>query len=147
MSVERHGGCSCGELRYTFSCDILSCYACHCLDCQTRSGSAFTLSAIVPASALSVTKGIPKKVSWEVAISTMCSNCGIHLWSIPNSMPDFATIRVGTLDDTTWVNPVAHIWTVSAQSWVRFNGNAKQFARQPKDPKELLKLWAQRLWP
>ncbi|MGR8946490.1 MAG: GFA family protein [Gammaproteobacteria bacterium] len=144
MMKATHGGCLCGGTRYAFSSNILSCYACHCTDCQKRTGASFILNAIVPKTELNITQGSPEEVTWDIGKSTMCPDCGTHLWAVANLVPDFALIRVGTLDDTSWVDPVAHIWTRSAQPWIRFNDNAKQFAGMPENPLELIDLWAQR---
>ncbi len=53
MTDAIEGGCRCGAVRYTVKADKLpNTYACHCLDCQTWSGSAFSLQFIVPEDAL-----------------------------------------------------------------------------------------------
>jgi hypothetical protein len=49
------GGCRCGAVTYAIALSGLpACYACHCLDCQTWSGSAFALHVLLPADVLSV---------------------------------------------------------------------------------------------
>jgi len=51
-------GCGCGMIRYVITCDALPpSYACHCRDCQTWSGSAFALHAMVPESLLTLDPG------------------------------------------------------------------------------------------
>jgi hypothetical protein len=40
-------------------------------------------------------------------------------------------VRSGTLDDTSWVEPVGDIWTKSAQPWVKFGALTAE--GQPKD--------------
>ena len=50
------GGCRCGAVRYELALDALpSTYACHCLDCQSWSGSAFSQQTFLPEAALDVT--------------------------------------------------------------------------------------------
>ncbi|MGO7353500.1 GFA family protein [Rhizobium ruizarguesonis] len=50
------GGCRCGQLRYEVEADKLpKTYACHCLDCQTWSGSAFSQNALVKTNAFAAT--------------------------------------------------------------------------------------------
>jgi AraC-like DNA-binding protein len=47
------GGCRCGAVRYTLALDALPrTYACHCRDCQTWTGSAFSQQTFVPDGAL-----------------------------------------------------------------------------------------------
>jgi len=49
------GGCRCGAVRYRLaSTQLPRAYACHCLDCQTWSGSAFSLNALLPEDGFSV---------------------------------------------------------------------------------------------
>ncbi|MEM7293879.1 MAG: hypothetical protein AAF420_10870, partial [Pseudomonadota bacterium] len=43
------GGCQCGATRYRINGQPLTFYACHCLDCQKQSSSAFGLSLWVAA--------------------------------------------------------------------------------------------------
>ena len=53
------GGCLCGALRFSVHAEPLTIYACHCTDCQRRTGSAFALSMVVPRSAMRLEKGSP----------------------------------------------------------------------------------------
>jgi len=58
------GSCECKSIQYKFSGEPLTCYACHCTDCQTSSGSAFGLSMIVNDKDIEIVKG-------KVAINTI----------------------------------------------------------------------------
>ncbi len=51
------GGCECKSTQYKFTGEPLTCYACHCTDCQTSSGSAFGLSMIVNDKDIEIIKG------------------------------------------------------------------------------------------
>ena len=144
MAEMKEGGCACGDIRYQFSCEPLSCYACHCTDCQTRSGAAFTLTTIVPLAEVNVTRGDPGMFEHEIGNFVNCKRCGSRLWSIWHALPDFALVAAGTLDDTSWVRPVAHLWTGSAQSWIGLNDDAATFEGQPEDPTILIELWNKR---
>lgn len=42
------------------------------------------------------------------------------------------SVRSGTLDDTSWVEPVGDIWTRSAQPWA-LSGDRIRHERQPTD--------------
>ena len=142
MDNTRHGGCECGDIRYEFDADPLSCYTCHCTDCQIRSGSAFTTAMIIPLASLTVTKGEAKDWRAKKGIFKFCERCGAHLWAVPDVLPDVALIRVGTLDDAPWIAPVAHIWTDSALPWVELGGKLIRFPGQPENPLMLLEEWS-----
>lgn len=149
MPAPYPGRCLCGATQYRVTEEPLTVYACHCTNCQKRSGSAFGLSMWVRRSALEVTKG-------EAAVhhsfgadgsprqGRVCGQCGTRLWSEPPKHAGLSILRPGTLDDTSWLKPVAHIWTRSAQSWFVFPPGVTQIEKQPPDLREMMTLWKNR---
>jgi hypothetical protein len=143
------GRCICEAIHYRVTEEPLTVYACHCTDCQKRSGSAFGLSMWVRRTAIEVTKG---EATLHVSLSAegrprhgrICAQCGARLWSEPPKNPGLSVVRPGTLDDTSWIKPVAHIWTRSAQPWFVFPPGAVKFEQQPADMRELMTLWKDR---
>ena len=135
------GGCECGDVRYEFDAEPLTCYTCHCTDCQSRSGSAFVTAVAIQSTALKVTQG--RTTDWyaERGVFKFCKRCGAHLWVVANIIPDFSLVRLGTLDNTQLFFPVAHIWTDSALPWVELGETMTRFSRQPEDPMILLDEW------
>ena len=75
---EIQGGCRCGAVRYMLVLDALPrTYACHCRDCQTWSGSAFSQQTFLPEAAL--------RVTGPVVIYEMTSPSGrIAVWLAPS---------------------------------------------------------------
>ena len=143
------GRCFCEETRYRITAEPLTLYACHCTDCQKRTGSAFGLSMWVPRTAIEVTTGeatlqVLKGPDGRGRPGRMCPQCGARLWSEPEKRPTLAVLRAGTLDDTSWLRPVAHIWTRSAQPWFEFPAGVAAYATQPAHFTELLRLWSER---
>ena len=143
------GRCICDAIHYRLTEEPLTLYACHCTDCQKRSGSAFGLSMWVNLPAIEVTKGevtFHKSTTAEgkVRMARICGHCGIRMWSEPPKHPGLAVMRPGTLDDTSWVKPVAHIWTRSAQPWFPFPESVPKYPKQPEDFRELIELWRNR---
>ncbi|HXC57078.1 MAG TPA: GFA family protein [Rhizomicrobium sp.] len=115
MAVE--GGCRCGAVRYRVALDKLpNVYACHCRDCQTWSGSAFSLQFIVPEEVLEVT-GTPylyERVSDDgerISRQRGCSTCLTRVYNTNTRRPGLAGVRAGTLDRSDELAIVAHIWT------------------------------------
>lgn len=144
------GACFCGGIRYRITAEPLTLYACHCTDCQKRSGSAFGLSMWVPRASIEVTKGEPALQVLTGADGRrrpgrVCAACGARLWSEPEKRATLAVVRAGTLDDTSWLRPVAHIWTRSAQPWFAFPEGVATYVTQPDDFRELVRLWQQKL--
>lgn len=46
--AEKHGGCLCGQVRFTVTEDNPAVAICHCTHCQKVTGSAFSLNALAP---------------------------------------------------------------------------------------------------
>ena len=146
MAAPYPGGCVCGAARYRVTEEPLTLYACHCTDCQKRSGSAFGLSMWVRRSDLELTQGELTRHDLELgggrkSNARTCARCATRLWSEPARLPEYAVLRPGTLDDTSWLEPVAHLWTRSAQPWFRFPEGVTTYETQPADMLELARLW------
>lgn len=136
------GGCMCRRHRYRISALPLTLYACHCTDCQTQSGSAFGLSMSVERTAFEIGGGEPGTVerpadSGRIVRARFCTACGTRLFHEPSRAPHTVNIKAGTLDDTTWVRPVAHIWLKSAQPWFVPPADTLQCEGQPEDREAL----------
>ncbi|MEQ1930545.1 MAG: GFA family protein [Parvularculaceae bacterium] len=130
------GGCHCGSLRYALSAPPLMIYNCHCANCQKITGSAFTIAATVMETALAFTAGAPARVEWKadsgnVRFGLFCGACGSRIANGQTPSVGVLSLRAGTFDDTSWVEPVGDIWTKSAQPWVRFGALTSE--GQPKD--------------
>lgn len=136
VSLPLAGGCFCGALRYELSAPPLMIYNCHCTNCQKITGSAFTVAATVLESALAFTKGEPKRVFWKAdsgneRFGLFCGACGSRIANGQTPSIGVLSLRAGTFDDTSWVEPVGDIWTKSAQGWVTFRGLTAE--GQPND--------------
>jgi hypothetical protein len=85
--------------------------------------------------ALQFVRGRPQRYAVEMADgrlkqSHFCSRCSTRLWG-PSSVSGLAVVEPGTLDDTSWLCPVGHIWTRSAQPWVHIPESSLTFDEQP----------------
>ncbi len=130
------GGCACGALRYRLTAPPLMIYNCHCANCQKITGSAFTVSAPVFESAVEFTDGAPARTEWKAdsgneRFGLFCADCGSRIANGQSPSIGMLSLRAGTLDDTSWVEPVGDIWTKSAQKWLRFERLTAE--GQPKD--------------
>jgi len=139
------GRCFCGSAQYRVAEEPLVVYACHCTDCQKRSGSAFGLSMWVRRGALEITRGearadAPLTADGRPRPGRVCPLCSTRLWSEPPHRPGLAVLRPGTLDDTSWIRPMAHLWTRSAQRWFTFPEGVPRYETQPQDFSELIGL-------
>lgn len=117
MSEAFEGGCRCGRVRYRVRLEAPPrAYACHCHDCQTWSGSAFSLQFIAPEAELEVTGAPdlyerPSEDGTRTSRQRGCSVCLTRVFNTNTARPGLAVVRAGTLDRSDEVAVVAHIWT------------------------------------
>lgn len=132
------GGCQCGALRYEITQPPLMVYNCHCTNCQTIGGGAFSTPVTVLESGFSFTQGQARTFEWASdggnrRFGWFCGDCGTRMahGGIPGN--GILSVRSGTLDDTAWIEPVGDIWTQSAQPWVTLSSDRLKAERQPTD--------------
>ena len=142
------GGCNCGQLRYSITKEPLACYICHCHQCQKRTGSAFSMSLVMPAGGLEMTSG--RAIEFERDLpdgaknrSYTCAACHSRLYTQKTNSQTL-NLRAGTLDDTSRVRPIAQIWVSSAQPWAVQRG-ILSYSEQQVDMRTWLHAWKQRL--
>jgi hypothetical protein len=133
------GSCLCRAIRYTVSVPITELRACHCRDCQKSSGAAGSVNAMIPSSGLKITQGTPKRFtvtadSGRTLYRFFCGDCGSPLYSRRELTPETASLRIGTLDDSSGMKITANIWTKSARPWAWIDPATKQFPGQPDPP-------------
>ena len=142
------GACLCGDVKYVLTAWPVTYYACHCIDCQRRTGGAMRLAMWVEKAALKVVHGQPKLRVFEFGEARQrramfCVDCDTRLWAEPTNRPQLASLFPGTLYNHAEFEPVAHIWTRSALPWVSFPPGASLYDTQPSDWNELKVLWQQ----
>lgn len=116
------GGCSCGAIRYAIASFPLLLYSCNCNNCQRATGSAFALNMPVLAKDFQIVQGAPKawrhlSPSGAAVISWFCGDCSGRLYGDREGRLHIVNVRAGTLDDTSWLVPVAHTFMGNAQPW------------------------------
>ncbi|MCC6765971.1 MAG: GFA family protein [Deltaproteobacteria bacterium] len=132
------GGCQCGALRYEITMAPLMVYNCHCTNCQKIGGGAFSTPITVLEAAFRVVAGEPRVVEWtseagNTRWGSFCGACGSRIGHGARPSNGVLSIRGGTLDDTSWLEPVADIWTRSAQPWIGRAAGRLEYDRQPAD--------------
>ena len=117
------GGCRCGAVRYTLALERLPpTYACHCRDCQTWCGTAFSQQTVLPEEALSATGPM---VVYEfdtpggrLSRQRVCGICHTRVYNTNSGRPGAVIVRAGTLDRSDELEIAAHIWVKRKQPWL-----------------------------
>jgi hypothetical protein len=128
------GGCQCGAVRYAVKSAPVAFYWCHCTECQRPSGAAFGEPLRVRRTDVDITGTLhqwSRKTEFgTVSETAFCPVCATRIWHTrPNA--EFCHLRAGTLDDTSWLVPAAHIWTRSRQPGVHIDPDALVYPMNP----------------
>jgi hypothetical protein len=136
VTEARTGGCLCGAVRYTASGTPAMVLACHCKNCQRQSGSALSIIAAYPRDAVSISGTLTAyhdtgETGGDV-IRKFCGKCGSPVLSdIPQAhFAEMVFIKTGTMDDTSGITPVTHLWTASAQDWFVYPDGVPKVEKQ-----------------
>ena len=131
------GGCLCGAVRYTLTARPLTISACHCIDCKRLTGATHNLSITALRSDIQHTGETVSyrktAASGRQADVVRCAKCGTRLWHEPLALPDRLFLMGGTLDDSSWALPVAHIWVEQASPDAVFRDDVAKVEGQPTD--------------
>jgi hypothetical protein len=149
MTQSLSGGCLCGKVRYQVAQTVrFQSYACHCTDCQTRSGSAFGIQQSVLSGDLTIEgellRGEHVQPSGAVAGIFACKACLTRIYTDNDQRPGIVNLRAGTLYASESLVPAAHLWVSSKLAWVVIPKDAIVMDRQPTDQAGWLAILAPR---
>jgi len=137
MDLPLTGTCQCGSIHYQINEHPIVTLVCHCIDCQKLSAGAFSLTMAVSRPAFEILRGELK--SWQrptasggTAICYFCPDCGNRIYHENPEMPEVLRLKPGTLDDTSFIKPDAHVWTIRAQPWVVIPSGVPRYETQPE---------------
>lgn len=136
------GQCRCGDITLSLAEPPLFVHACHCLDCQARSGSAFSLSGIVVAASMRLHGLEPGNVQLSPRTTLFhCPRCHSPLYLASTVFPATHVLRIGSLGGS--FAPQAHIWVSRKQPWVLLPAGVPTFSegydREQVWPRESLR--------
>ena len=124
----RTASCRCGQLRATTSGEPVRVSVCHCLDCQKRTGSAFSAQARWPTE--QVTIDGQSQIWTHFADSGnrithhFCAECGstVH-YSIEGKFDGLVAIPLGAFADPHFPAPKFSVWEERKHAWVEILGD------------------------
>lgn len=144
------GACRCGDVRYTATLSGPPLiYACHCLDCQSWSGSAFSEQFFVLEASLNVEGQLAicelTSPSGRVSKQRVCARCSSRIYNTNSARPGIAVIRAGTLDDSDHIELVGHIWARRKQPWITIPDGIPHWPETPP-PEDFMKMAGARVF-
>jgi hypothetical protein len=131
--------CMCGALALSLPGPSKMVVACHCIDCQRRSGAPFSVGAFYPADAVTIS-GTTKEYARTAASGRtvrmyFCPDCGSTVYWKAEALPTMIGVAVGAMADPSYPPPVLSVFEQSKHAWVAIDGAAVQHFAQSGAPK------------
>lgn len=125
--------CQCGQLVVILPGPPDAVVACHCIDCQRRTGSPFGVLAYYPAEQVSIT-GDAKQFTRPTATggsfdSFFCPVCGSTVYVRAGKHPALLGIAVGAIVQSDFPAPARSVWEQSKHSWVEMPETTQRFPK------------------
>ena len=141
--MTRTATCHCGQLNLVCEGEA-RVSLCHCLDCQRRTGSLFSIAAFFPRDAVRA-QGAAKTFTRDSASGFavtfyFCPECGSNLYWAPDRFPTRFGVSVGAFADPDFPQPIQSVWTKDMHAWLSLPDGMAVFEmnsppRQPAHPK------------
>ncbi|HUN41330.1 MAG TPA: GFA family protein [Acetobacteraceae bacterium] len=132
--MTRIAQCCCGSLRAAVTGEPEFVAACHCMECQRRTGAPFGVSCYFPKSQVR-TNGSSKiylrgSDSGRKIELHFCPDCGSTVYWYAEFVPDLIGIAVGAFTDPCMPSPTVSVWETTRHPWVTFDHHLDHFERQ-----------------
>ena len=134
--MTRIAHCCCGSLRVEATGEPMFVGACHCTECQRRTGSPFGVSTYFLKEQVR-TDG-PSKVyvrgsdaGRKIEIH-FCPDCGSSVFWYAEWGPALIGIAFGAFADSSMPWPTVSVWETTRHPWVSFDHQLDRFTVQPK---------------
>jgi hypothetical protein len=123
--------CQCGQLAAELPAKSLITIACHCVDCQRRTGAPFGVLAYYQCDQINVEGEAKsyKRISAEgnVVENYFCLTCGSTVFLNLGKQPGLIGIAIGAIADSAFQPPVWSVWEKSKHHWVEMSGKMQHF--------------------
>jgi hypothetical protein len=123
----RTASCRCGQLQATCQGEPVRISVCHCLDCQRRSGSAFSAQARWPDEQVALNG---ERQSWQHAGDSgnqatffFCPTCGATVAFVIDALPGLTGVPLGAFADPAFPPPTFSMFENRKHPWVEITGD------------------------
>lgn len=134
--AERYAACHCGKLQLRCTGEPSKVSLCHCLDCQRRTGSIFSVAVFFPRSHVALVAGLaktfkrPSASGFDVTFH-FCPECGSSLWWEPERLPDRIGVAAGAFADPDFPMPEQAVWSQDRHRWIELPAGIVAHDRNP----------------
>ncbi|BBO11694.1 GFA family protein [Bradyrhizobium sp. TM102] len=118
--------CRCGALSLSLPGPSQLVVACHCLDCQRRTGAPFGVGAFYPARAVTIAgpskEYVRTAASGGKVRSYFCPDCGSTVYWQAENLPAMIGVAVGAIANPDFPPPIRSVFEQSKHGWVEMSG-------------------------
>ena len=118
--------CSCGALSLSLSGPSRLVVACHCLDCQRRTGAPFGVGAFYAAETVTISGAskpyVRTAASGGKVRNHFCPDCGATVYWQADNLPGMIAVAVGAIANPDFPAPVRSVFEQSKHRWVEITG-------------------------
>ncbi|EJN11791.1 hypothetical protein PMI42_04804 [Bradyrhizobium sp. YR681] len=131
--------CGCGAVALSLPGPTKLVVACHCIDCQRRTGAPFGVGAFYPVEAVTIS-GAPKEYvraaeSGGKVRFYFCSACGSTVYWKADNLPAMIGVAVGAIADPDFPAPIKSVFERSKHAWVDVGGARVERSQQSSVPR------------
>ena len=119
----RLASCHCQKLRLRCEGQPSKVSMCHCLDCQRRTGSAFSVAVFYDRGNVHIEQGETKAFSRNSSSGFpvtfhFCDDCGSNVFWEPARHPGLIGVAMGAFADPNFAQPEQAVFTKHKHAWV-----------------------------
>jgi hypothetical protein len=119
----RDAACSCGQLHLKAAGEPIRISMCHCLACQRRTGSAFSIQARFTSDQLHVVGRYSDFVRTsdegdKDLTFHFCPDCGATVFFTGSDAPDVIAVPVGAFADPSFPPPTVSVFESRRHPWL-----------------------------
>jgi hypothetical protein len=115
--------CSCGALTARVPGPSRLVVACHCTECQRRTGAPFGAGAFYPAGEVRIAGAASEYTragaSGGAVRTRFCPACGSSVYWTAERAPGFVAVAVGCFPEAEQPRPARSVWEESQRGWVQ----------------------------
>lgn len=132
--TSRTASCTCGQLSITVHGDTLGTGICHCLACQSRTGSVFAALAAfaapfdVSGRATEYVRAGDRGSRYRFRF---CPVCGSQLFHTEEGVTSYVMVAVGCFGDPAFPPPSDSVYTVRKHAWVTLPPGCVAYDKDP----------------
>jgi hypothetical protein len=130
------GSCLCSAIRYEIEGEPMRMANCHCDDCRKATGAPYTTNVFYKDTQITLLKGTPKVFehtsdSGNSMAKEFCGDCGSQIFGTGALRPGIRHVKVGTIDDASFVKPEANLFVPHALSYTHLDEDIPGFEKMP----------------